>query len=601
MMRGESSMATAVRNAEGKIVIESSRFTPAKEKSKIYRVPIIRGVINFVNSMISGIKLINRSGEVFGDVDEAPSKFEKWLAKTFKVDIMNVVIVIGAVFGILLSLGLFVVLPQLAATGIFSLAKLDASSFKMSVLYNFIAGAVRMLIFILYLVLVSLMKDIKRLFKYHGAEHRTISCYENGLELTVENVQTQTTVHDRCGTTFMFIVMVFSILFFSVFPVELLAGGGKFVNFILRILSRIIMIPIVAGISYELLKLFARYDNVFTRICKQPGLWLQKLTTKIPDDEMAEVAIAAFNEVLKLEADKDYPTKSFDTSSTVEKLVSKYSEQLKSENEAELILMKVTGAKTETELYDGRRVSGEQTKESARYVKNRLTGAPLQYVLGETCFYGLDLKCDARALIPRFDTEVVAEAVIDRAKTMENPKILDLCTGSGAIALAVKANCEAEITATDVSRDAVELCKENVALTGLSVEVRAGSMFMPVRREKFDIIVSNPPYIQSAVVPTLDKEVAEYEPRLALDGGADGLDFYRDIAKSAKKHLNRGGYLILEAGMGQAELIKEMLIDDYDVEFIKDLNNPPIDRAVVAKIKDEAVSDEETEKTEGEN
>lgn len=584
MMRGESSMATAVRDSNGEIVIESSRFTPAKEKSKIYRMPIIRGVISFVNSMIMGVKLINRSGEVFGDISgEAPSRFEKWLAKTFKIDIMNVVIVIGLILGVALSLGLFVVLPQLAATGIFSLAKLDASGFGMSVLYNFIAGAFRMVIFILYLVLVSLMKDVKRLFKYHGAEHKTISCYEQGMELTVENVQKMSTVHDRCGTTFMFIVMTFSILFFAVFPVELLAGGGKAVNFVLRILSRIIMIPLVAGISYELLKLFAKYDNLFTRICKKPGLWLQKLTTKQPEDEMVEVAITAFNEVLLLEENKEYPIKTFVTYSTVEKLVKKYGEELHSENEAELILMKVTSAKTRTELYDGRRVSSEQIKECAKYVKRRLKGAPLQYVLGSTCFYGLDFKTDSRALIPRFDTEVVAETVINIAKNMENPEILDLCTGSGAIAIAVKANCECKMTATDVSTDAVALCKENAGLNNLDIEVLTGSLFMPVRKRKFDIIVSNPPYIQSMEVPTLDKEVSDYEPRLALDGGADGLDFYRDIAASAKKYLKSGGYLILEVGVGQAELIGKLLTD-YEISYEYDLNNPPIARVVVAKL-----------------
>lgn len=588
-------MATAVRGQNGEILIESSRFTPIKDKSKIYRVPIIRGVINFVNSMITGIGLINRSGEVFGDVDEEPSKFEKWLAKTFKVDIMKVVMAVGIVLGLILSVGLFVIIPQLIATGIFSLAKIEANTFGWSVLYNFIAGFVRMAIFILYLVLVSLMKDIKRLFRYHGAEHRTISCYEHGLELTVENVQKMTTVHDRCGTTFMFIVMVFSILFFAIFPVEILAGGGKAVNFILRVLSRIIMIPLVAGISYELLKLFARYDNWFTRICKQPGLWLQKLTTKIPDDSMAEVAIAAFNEVLKLEADPEYPTKKFNTSSTVEMLVAKYGEELKSKNEAELIIMKVTGAKTKTELYDGRRVSGEQTKEAAKLVKNRLKGAPLQYVLGTTCFYGLDLKCDARALIPRFDTETVAETVIKIAKEIKNAEILDLCTGSGAIALAVKANCDCKVTATDVSKDAVQLCSENAALNNLDIEILHGSMFMPVRKRKFDIIVSNPPYIQSLEIPTLDREVADYEPRLALDGGADGLDFYRDIAASAKKHLKCGGYVVLEAGIGQAELIRDMFKDGFEISFVKDMNNPPIDRVVVARLI------EEIDETDGEN
>lgn len=585
MMRGEGSMATAVRNPDGKIVIESSRFTPAKEKSKIYRVPIIRGMISFFQSFVTGMKITMRSTEVFGDMSkEEPSKFEKWLAKTFKVDVMSVVIAIGVILGIALSLGLFVFVPQLVATGIFSLAKIDASTFGMSVLYNFISGFVRMLIFILYLVLMSLMKDIKRLFMYHGAEHKTISCYEHGLPLTVENAQKMTTVHDRCGTTFMFIVMVFSILFFSIFPVEMLSDAGKVANFFLRVFSRIIMIPLVAGISYELLKLFAKYDNLFARICKQPGLWLQKLTTKQPDDDMVEVAIAAFNEVLALENDKEYPTKTFVTYSTVEKVVKGFGDALKNKNEAELILMKVVGAKTKTELYDGRRVSTEQEKQCAAFVKRRLKGAPLQYVLGETCFYGIDLKTDARALIPRFDTEVVAEAAIKAAKNYDKPAVLDLCTGSGAIAIAVKTNCpESTVTATDVSLDAISLCKENAELNNCEIETLVGSMFTPVKGRKFDIIVSNPPYIQSGAIAELDKEVREYEPTLALDGGSDGFDFYRDVAAAAEKYLNENGTLILEAGIGQAEEIKNLLGGKYEVSFVKDMNNPPIDRAVVAR------------------
>ncbi|MGN1043003.1 MAG: peptide chain release factor N(5)-glutamine methyltransferase [Christensenellales bacterium] len=584
MMRGESSMATAVRDSDGKIVIESSRFTPTKEKSKIYRVPVIRGMINFATSFVSGMKITMRSTEVYGDAStEEPSRFEKWLAKTFKVDIMNVVIAVGVILGVLLSLGLFVFVPQLVATGIFKLARLSVAGFGMSVLYNFIAGFIRMLIFILYLVLVSLMKDVKRLFMYHGAEHKTISCYEHGLPLTVENAQKMTTVHDRCGTTFMFIVMVFSILFFAIFPVELLAGGGEVVNFILRILSRIIMIPIVAGISYELLKLFAKYDNAFTRICKKPGLWLQKLTTKQPDDSMVEVAIAAFNEVLKLEEDKEYPTRSFVTYATVEKTVKGFSEALGNKAEAELILMNVLGAKTKTELYDGRRVSSEQEKQCAVYVKRRLKGAPLQYVLGETCFYGLDFKTDSRALIPRFDTEVVAEAAIESAKKYASPEILDLCTGSGAIAIAIKKNLpESKVTATDVSVAATELCKENAEKNDCEIEILEGSMFMPVRGRTFDVIVSNPPYICTGDIASLDKEVREYEPLSALDGGQDGLDFYRDIANAVKKYLKDNGTLVLETGIGQAEKVAELLGEGYEISFVKDMNNPPVNRAVVA-------------------
>lgn len=598
MMRGEGSMATAVRSSDGEILLESSRFTPLKQKSKLYGVPIIRGIVSFAKSMVDGIKLINRSAEVFGAEAGEPGKFEKWLARKFKVDIMNVVLVIGVVLGLLLSIGLFVILPQLAATGIFALAKLDSSGFGMSVVYNLIAGFIRMAIFILYLVLVSLMKDVNRLFRYHGAEHKTISCYEKGLPLTVENARTMTTVHDRCGTTFMFIVMAFSILFFSVFPVELLAGGGKVVNFILRVLSRIIMIPVVAGISYEFLKLFARYDNAFTKICKAPGLWLQKLTTKEPDDSMLEVAIAAFNEVLLLESDKEYPTKTFPTFSTVEKTVAVFGDKLGDKNEAELIVMFLTEAKTRSELYDGRKVPTEKYKLGEKLVERRKKGAPLQYVLGTTCFYGLDFRTDSRALIPRFDTEYVAEAVLKEAARYENPEILDLCTGSGAIAIAVAKNVKCRMTATDVSADAVSLCKENAELLGAEVEVLQGSLFAPVKKRKFDIIVSNPPYIQSGAIAGLDKEVRDYEPHIALDGGPDGLDFYRDITSKAGKYLKDDGALILEAGAGQAELIAQML-DGYEVSFACDLNEPPIKRALIAKknaadIAEESVEEEFT-------
>lgn len=583
MMRGSSSMATAVRDSKNNIVIESSRFTSNKEKSKIYRMPIMRGIISFFNSMVMGIKIINRSSEVFGDLsEEAPSKFEKWLAKTFKLDIMTVVIAIGALLGIVFSVALFVFIPQLITTGIFSIFKLSMAGFGMSIVYNLIAGVIRMGIFIGYIAFVSLVKDVKRLFMYHGAEHKTISCYEKGMDLTIENVQKMTTVHDRCGTTFMFIVMAFSILFFALFPIELLANAGHTANFFLRILSRIIMIPLVAGISYELLKLFAKYDNVVTRILKKPGLWLQKLTTKQPDDSMVEVAIAAFNEILLLESDKEYPIKTFTTYKTVEK-TAKDLEALKiNQNEAELILCYVLKANTKTELYDGRRISNSDYDRAINFAKRRAKGAPLQYVLGEACFYGFDFTVNSNVLIPRFDTEVIVEKAIKIAKTYDKPRILDLCTGSGAIAISIKKHVDCIMVATDISSDAINLAKENATKIDAEIEFRVGSLFRPVKNETFDIIVSNPPYIQTLEIASLDKEVWEYEPILALDGGSDGMDFYRDIASNAPKYLNNGGYLILEVGINQAEIVSEML-KDFEIEFVEDYNTTPIKRGVVAR------------------
>ena len=618
MMRGKNSYAIAVRNGEGEIVMESERPKVTDKKKKALKIPVLRGIISFFDAFVSGLKITMRASEVFGEADEAPSKFEKWLAKTFKIDIMNVVLTVGGVLGIILAIALFVVLPQIAALGIFAGAGLievnmDAGvwnafrtsttglGFWWNMLYEVIRGFVRIIVFVGYIALVSLMKDIKRLFMYHGAEHKVISCYEHGLPLTVENAKTMSTKHDRCGTTFLFIVMIVSMLFFTVVPVSMIDVGNGFLTFIVQLVIRLALIPVVAGISYEFLKLFAKYDNLFSRACKAPGLWLQRLTTKEPDEKMLEVSIAAFNEVLKLESDPEYPTKKFVTFTTVEKAVA-VTEKILGEgkkHEAELIAMTVTGAERKSDLYDGRRISKQQLEECKKYAKNRLGGAPLQYVLGETCFYGFNIKTDTRALIPRFDTEFLAEEGIKAVKEIyekrgSKPEVLDLCTGSGCVAIAVKKSAECEMYASDVSKEALELAKENAERLGADIKFSSGSLFIPFRKKRFDIIMSNPPYIPSGDINGLDKEVKDYEPRLALDGGADGLDYYRDICSSVKKHLKNGGKLILEAGAGQAEKVAEML-EGFETEFISDYNNPPVKRVIKASLTETVEDGEEEE------
>ena len=618
MMRGKNSYAIAVRNGDGEIVMESERPKVTDKKKKALKIPVLRGIISFFDAFVSGLKITMRASEVFGEADEAPSKFEKWLAKTFKIDIMNVVLTVGGVLGIILAIALFVVLPQIAALGIFAGAGLievnmDAGvwnafrtsttglGFWWNMLYEVIRGVVRIVVFVGYIALVSLMKDIKRLFMYHGAEHKVISCYEHGLPLTVENAKTMSTKHDRCGTTFLFIVMIVSMLFFTVVPVSMIDVGNGFLTFIVQLVIRLALIPVVAGISYEFLKLFAKYDNLFSRACKAPGLWLQRLTTKEPDEKMLEVSIAAFNEVLKLESDPEYPTKKFVTFTTVEKAVA-VTEKILGEgkkHEAELIAMTVTGAERKSDLYDGRRISKQQLEECKKYAKNRLGGAPLQYVLGETCFYGFNIKTDTRALIPRFDTEFLAEEGIKAVKEIYEkkgikPEVLDLCTGSGCVAIAVKKSAECEMYASDVSKEALELAKENAERLGADIKFSSGSLFIPFRKKRFDIIMSNPPYIPSGDINGLDKEVKDYEPRLALDGGADGLDYYRDICSSVKKHLKNGGKLILEAGAGQAEKVAEML-EGFETEFISDYNNPPVKRVIKASLTETVEDGEEEE------
>ena len=604
MMKGKSSMAMAVRNPDKEIVIESKRLEQSATRKKIAKIPVVRGVVSFVESFVSGLQITMRSSEVFGDMsDEAPSKFEKWLAKTFKVDIMNVVLAVGGILGVLFSVALFVLLPQIIALAIFAGSGLlevnfdngvwnafqtstDSLGFWWNMLYEVIRGFVRILIFISYIGLVGRMKEIKRLFMYHGAEHKVISCYEEGLELTVENAKKMSTKHDRCGTTFMFIVMLFSMLFFTVVPVSMITVGNGALTFIVQFLIRVALIPVIAGVSYELLKLFAKYDNIFTRIGKAPGLWLQRLSTKEPEDDMLEVSIAAFTEVMKLEADPEYPTKTFVTYSTVEKVVAILEKTLNNKTEAEIIVMNVINAKNRTELYDGRRVENEQVKRCKQLAENRLTGTPLQYVLGSTCFYGYDFNTDTRALIPRFDTEIIVEHALKliKERNLDNVRVLDLCTGSGCIAITVKKEMpSAAVVATDISAEALSLAKKNATSLGAEVTFLTGNLFNALKDEaKFDFIISNPPYIPTADLSKLDREVVEYEPKLALDGGVDGLDFYKKIKESFGDYLTDDGIMLLEIGVNQAEAVMD-IFKGFDCYAVEDYNNPPIKRVIVVK------------------
>lgn len=305
MMRGKRSMATAVRDENGNIVVESRYIKPAEEKNFLFRAPFLRGIFSFFGTMVSGVRTLMRSGEVF-DGEAEPSKAEKWFAKTFKVDVFSVIMAISVVIGIALSVGLFFFLPQLITSGIIALFKIDAqANVGMQIGMNFLEGFIRMLIFVGYIALTSAMKDIKRVYMYHGAEHKTISCYEHDLELTVENAQKMTTVHDRCGTTFMFITMVVSVLIFS------LTGWSD--RLWVRFLIRLALIPVVSGVSYEVLKFLAKFDNPLVRALKAPGLLLQKLTTRQPEDSMVEVAIVAFKTVLAMDDDPSIPEQIFDT------------------------------------------------------------------------------------------------------------------------------------------------------------------------------------------------------------------------------------------------------------------------------------------------
>lgn len=277
MMRGSEGIATAVRKDNGEIAIDIQKFIPYNKRNKVFSIPIIRGFVALIESLIIGIRTLNYSASFFED-DEEKSKFDIWIEKKFGRHADNIIIAIAMGISFLLSIGLFVALPTVIAN---LFKKLDI---KNSVVLNIIEGIIRVGIFIFYIYIIGKMDDINRFFKYHGAEHKTIFCYENSEELTAENVAKYSRFHPRCGTNFLFLVMIVSIIALS------FTGWSSLLE---RMIYRIILIPIVSGTTYEIIKWLGKSESGISKIVAIPGLALQKLTTREPDALQIEVAIKA--------------------------------------------------------------------------------------------------------------------------------------------------------------------------------------------------------------------------------------------------------------------------------------------------------------------
>lgn len=668
MMQGPDRVAIAMRLPSGELYLK----TKQKPKDpKAMKIPLVRGVIAFARSLYNGMTTLMESADILEkyapeEYSEEEGRFEKWVNRKFgERAAWNILMTVSLVFAVVISIALFVIFPTWVVN---FLGKWIASS----TVLNLIEGILRILIFILYVVLIRRMEEITTLFRYHGAEHKTIHCYENSLELTPENAQQFYTLHPRCGTSFLVFVLIVSLLLFSFLG---------WPNLALRIFSRIILIPVIAGISYELLKWAGRSDGIIVKVLSWPGLMLQKLTTAEPTNAQLEVAILSLKAVL---ADKDdpviegfvdkdgkmigdsfwkpgsevmskkLPDEEEESAETGEEGINKaieflndldesgytkietdgegvsiaqgiadhYQKEAKEraianrftndittienalswgqaalsmiengKNEARIILSYATGL-THSEIITRSKelMDEEDFAEYERRIQDRLTGTPLQYITGVQEFMGIPIRVNRNVLIPRLDTEVVVEEALKiiGEKGWSRPDVLDMCTGSGAIgtAIAVKAE-DSIVTMTDVSEEALRTAMSNASLNEVNKKCvfLLGDMFeaLPADRE-YDMIICNPPYIESAEIERLSIEVRSHEPRLALDGGKDGLDFYRRIAEDAGSHLRSGGVLVLEIGYDQAGSVKRILnkAKRYtNIHKVKDLAG--LDRAIVAE------------------
>lgn len=282
MMKNKDVYAVAVRKPNNEIVIEKKTYQSASNKYKIFKLPILRGILAFVESMGIGMKTLTFSASFYEEDEEVkPGKVENAMAKIFKDKAEGIVMGITIMISILIAVGIFMILP-------YFIADIFTNHIESTLILGLIEGGIRITIFISYVLAISQMKDIKRVFMYHGAEHKTINCLENGFELSVENVKWQSKQHKRCGTSFMLIVMVVSIIFFIFIKVD---------SVWLRILIRLLLVPIIAGVSYEFIRLAGKSENKLIDLLSKPGMWLQALTTSEPDDSMIEVAIQSVESV----------------------------------------------------------------------------------------------------------------------------------------------------------------------------------------------------------------------------------------------------------------------------------------------------------------
>ncbi|MDB2139128.1 MAG: peptide chain release factor N(5)-glutamine methyltransferase [Clostridium butyricum] len=570
MMRGSKSLATAVRTPKGNIEINYKDNRPITKKHPILNIPFLRGFFVLIESMKIGMESLNYSASFLDDEDEEPTKFELWLEKKLGKRANDVIIGFTMIISFIFSIGLFVALP----TGIASIFKnMGASNLAL----NLIEAFIRISILIGYMYVISKMKDIYRLFQYHGAEHKTIFCYESMEELTVENVRKQPRLHPRCGTNFMFLIMFVSIVIFSC------TGWGGIVE---RLLLRIILIPVVTGISYELIKWLGKSDGKLARIIAYPGLKLQLLTTKEPDDSQIEVAIASLKAAEGIE----------DLNKTIEALINTGTKTLKDNG--------IDTARLDTELLLGNVIEKErlylithkeetigkdQCDEFFELIEKRRKKMPVKYILNKCEFMGIDLHVEEGVLIPRDDTELLVDEVLKNISEDDEKQICDLCCGSGAIGISLaclRKNIKVDLLDYYPIPEKVTLI--NIEKHNLQERVsfsKSDLLDVSIKvSKKYDIIVSNPPYIEEEEIEKLMDDVQKYEPHTALSGGIDGLDFYKKIVNQSIEVLNENGILAFEIGYNQGKAVKSLMEEKNfkDVRVIKDFAS--LDRIVIGHL-----------------
>ena len=545
MMRGPKKSTVCVRTGKDSIYSEDISITTIPEKCSFFKIPFFRGIAGLIDSMRLSYKSLMLSADKAiesAEIEEEPSKFEKWLDEKFGDKLVKVMMVIASVLGVALAIGLFFFLPSflfdLCGNFIPAFRESDGNVEMVRLWKSVFEGVMKITLFFGYIIIVSQLSDMKRTFMYHGAEHKTIFCYENEEELTVANVKKQTRFHPRCGTSFMVIMLILGIVIGLFVP----AAYSRDLRHRLR--------------AYQALRQARQLVHQNYRRTRSLGAAYHHQGTRRQHDRSRDRGYQGCDsrgrlrhrQQLRMLKDSYLACKSALEKGGIENAAF----------EAQCMLEHLTGFGRASLLAHGGDAFDRQD-ELDEMIKRRLKNEPLQYILGSWSFCGIELLVGEGVLIPRDDTEVVLNLCLDFLKNKNIAKCVDLCSGSGAIALALERYAKADVTAVELSDKAFYFLEKNIKDSNIdALKDDVLTCHTRFKDNSFDLIVSNPPYIPSRELPTLQAEV-QFEPSMALDGGDDGCDFYRAIVRDWSSKLKTGGALAFELGEGQADAVRAMM------------------------------------------
>ncbi len=559
VMVGKKCTAVVRRKSSGRISVETLNRCTRKSKGFANKIFIIRGIVHFVKVVGYGVLnlgLCNKDGQ-----DASNGSAVKLMRNIGKK-------ILTLLLGVLLLILVFVLLPEYIV---------DILKIKSIQVVSIVKVSIRAFVVILYLMLVSKNKDLSSILRYHCAEHKTINCYELGNKLTIENVKNASRFHRKCGSSFITYIIIWY------FILQLVISRYSFFT---NVLVEILILPLAIGLSYEIIEYMERRSSAFASILFSISKVLQMLTTSEPSDGEIEVAIVALKTCEGIKV-KNTIKELFLTGRSILREASIDSYAL----DSRLILEYCIGVTPAQVFTSEIEVSKEDEERYLGLINQRRNGKPLAYMIGKKEFYGNDFIVKEGVLIPRPDTEILVEKVLEILKSKKNyTSICDLCSGSGAVGISIQKNNDTvNCTYIDNYDIPIKVIEENIYMYDLksrSYIVKSNLLNFFIENDLvLDGIVSNPPYVKTSEIDSLMKDVKNYEPVEALDGGEDGLDYYRKICEQAKSVLIENGFIAFEIPCNKAfDIMYIMTNNDFvNIDIYKDIADR--DRVIVGYYK----------------